>query len=95
MCILVPIYLLTFIFMSKALQTSISKREKAGKTLLRKLVWLGKGRAKIVFICMMPKPKAYSSKKYKKFHGIASQKLSWIDQKLWKMEAKWKAFNQM
>ena len=31
--------------------------------------------------CMVPKPKAYSSKKYKKFHGIASQKLSCIDQK--------------
>jgi len=41
--------------------------------------------------CMMPKPKAYSSKKYKKFHGIA-QKLSCIDKKVWKMEVKWKAF---
>ena len=28
---LVPIYLITFIFMSKALQTSISKREKTEK----------------------------------------------------------------
>ena len=25
-------------------------------------------------MCMMPKPKAYLSKKYKKFHDIASQK---------------------
>ena len=31
--------------------------------------------------CMIPKPKAYSSKKYKKFHGIDAQKLSCIDQK--------------
>ena len=29
----------------------------------------------------MPKPKAYSSKKYKKFHGIIAQKLTCIDQK--------------
>ena len=43
---------------------------------------------------MMPKQKAYSSKKYKKFRGIATQKLSCIDQKVWKMEAKWKALNQ-
>ena len=47
-----------------------------------------------VFICMMPKPKAYSSMKYKKFYGIDAQKLSFIDQKVWKMKAKWKAFNQ-
>ena len=30
----------------------------------------------------------------KKFHGIIAQKLSCADQKVWKMEAKWKAFNQ-
>ena len=36
----------------------------------------------------MPKQKAYSSKKYKKFRGIAAQKLSCIDQKVCKMEAK-------
>ena len=30
----------------------------------------------------MPKPKAYFSRKYKKFHGIATQKLSCIDQKV-------------
>ena len=34
----------------------------------------------------MPNSKPYSSKKYKKFHGIASQKLSCIDQKY----EKWK-----
>ena len=46
--------------------------------------------------CMMPKPKpkAYSSKQYKKLHGIAAKKLSCIEQKVWKVEAKWKAFNQ-
>ena len=37
---------------------------------------------------MMPKPKAYSSKKYKKFRVIVAQKLSCIDQKVRKMEAK-------
>ena len=31
--------------------------------------------------CMIPKSKAYSSKKYKKIHGIDAQKLSCIDQK--------------
>ena len=30
----------------------------------------------------MPKPKAYSSKKYQNFHGIAAKKLSCIDQKV-------------
>ena len=35
---------------------------------------------------MIPKPKAYSLKIYKNFHGIASQKLSCIDQKY----EKWK-----
>ena len=29
----------------------------------------------------MPKPKAYSSKKYKKFHGIVAQNLSCINKK--------------
>ena len=40
---------------------------------------------KVYFVsskCMVPKPKAYSSKKYKKFHGIVSQKLSCINQKV-------------
>ena len=31
--------------------------------------------------CMMPRPKAYSSKRYQKFHGINAQKLSCIYQK--------------
>ena len=30
----------------------------------------------------MPKPKAYSSKKYKIFRGVIAQKLSFIDQKV-------------
>ena len=38
--------------------------------------------------CMMPKPNAYSSKKYQNIYGIIAQKLSCIDQKVWKMEAK-------
>ena len=78
----------------KALQMSISKRERDEKALLRKLVWLGKVGAKMYSKCMMPKPKVYSSKKYKKFHGIVTQKLICIDQKVWEMEAKWKTFNQ-
>ena len=36
---------------------------------------------------MMPKLKTYSSKKYQKFHGIVTQKLSCIDQKY----EKWKS----
>ena len=31
---------------------------------------------------LMSKPKTYSSKKYKKFHGIVAQKMSCIDQKV-------------
>ena len=62
--------------------------------MLRKLVRLGKGWAKMYSNYMMPKSKANSSKKYKKFHGVDVQKLSCIDQKLWEMEAKWKTFNQ-
>ena len=42
----------------------------------------------------MSKLKAYSSKKYKKFHSIVAKKLSCFDEKVWKMKAKWKAFNQ-
>ena len=42
--------------------------------------------SKNVFKCMVPKPNAYSSKKYKKFHGIVSQKLSCIDQKYEKLK---------
>ena len=61
--------------MSKALQTSIPKRERAEKTLLQKLIWLGKSGAKMYSKCMIPKPKAFSSKKYKKFYGIDVQKI--------------------
>ena len=56
--------------------------------MLRKLVRLGKGGAKMYSNCMMPKPKTYSSKKYQKFPGIVAQKLSCIDKKVWKMETK-------
>ena len=61
--------------MSKALQTSISKGERAKKVFLWKLVWLGKGGAKFLFNCMMPKPKVDSTKIYRKYHGITSQKI--------------------
>ena len=88
-----PIYLLTFIYDKKLFKRQSLKRERAEKALLWKLVILGKGGAKMYSKCMMPKLKAYSSKKYKKFHSIVAQKLSCIDQKVWKMEAKWKVFN--
>ena len=42
--------------------------------------------------CVMPKPKSYSSKKYKKFHGIASQKLSCIWSKSMKNGSQMKNF---
>ena len=78
-----PIYLLTFIFYDKKFFKRQSlKGERAEKALLRKLVRLGKGGAKMYSKCMMSKPKAYSSKKYQKFHGIIAQKLSCIDQKV-------------
>ena len=56
------------------------KRERTKKSLLQKLVRLGKGRAKMYSNYMMPK--AYSSKKYQNFHGIDAQNLSCIDQKV-------------
>ena len=92
-----PMYLLTFIFyVKKLLKCQSLKGERAEKVLLRKWVRLGKGGAKMYSKCMMPmqKPKAYSLKKYKKFHDIVAKKLSCIDLKVWKMESKWKAFNQ-
>ena len=80
---LVPINLFTFIFYIKKLFKCQSlKGEIAKKVLLQKLVRLGKGGAKMYSKCMKPKPKAYSSKKYKKFHGINAQKLSCIDKKV-------------
>ena len=89
------IYLFTFHFLSKSSSNIQSlEGERVEKALLWKLVRLGKGGPKMYSKYMMPKPKAYSSKKYKKFHGIDAQKLRCIDQKVWKMEAKWKAFNQ-
>ena len=49
--------------------------------MFRKLVRLGKGGAKMYSKCMMSKLKTYSSKKYKKLHGVVAQKLSCIDKK--------------
>ena len=37
--------------------------------------------SRLVLNCIVSKSKAYSSKKYQKVHDIASQKLSYIDQK--------------
>ena len=81
-----PIYLLTFIYLfiydKKPFKHQSLKGERAEKALLRKLVILGKGGAKMYSKCMMSKLKVYSSKKYKKFHSIGAQKLSCIDQKV-------------
>ena len=45
---------------------------------------------------MMPKPNAYFAKDISKVHGIVSQKFKlFFLSKVWKMVAKWKAFNQM
>ena len=78
--------------MSKNSSNVNLKWERAEKVLLWKLDRLGKCGAKMYSKCMMPNPKAYSSKKNKKFHGIDVQKLSYIDQSM-KKEVKWKAFN--
>ena len=43
---------------------------------------------------MVPKPKAKLSKFIQNVYGIASQKLSCVWSKVYKMEAKQKAFNQ-
>ena len=72
----------------KPLQTSISKKRKSLKSLALKTSLTRKRWSKIYLKCMMPKPKIYSSKKYKQFHGIVAQKLRCIDQKVQKMEAK-------
>ena len=83
MCKLDLIYLLTFNFSVKnPFKRHSLKRERVEKALLRKLIKLGKGGEKMYSKCMMPKLKAYSSKKYKKFHGIDAQKLRCIDQKV-------------
>ena len=71
-----------FFNVKKLFKRQSLKGERAEKALLRKLVRLGKGGAKMYSKCKMSKPKAYSSKKYKKFHGIIAQKLSCIDQKV-------------
>ena len=52
------------------------KRERVEKALLRKLVRLGKGGAKMYSNCMIPKTKAYFPKKLKKKkknYGIDAQ----------------------
>ena len=91
------LYISSHLFLcQKALQMSISKKRKSWKSLASKTSLTRKRCSKMYSKCMMPKPKpkAYSSKQYKKLHGIAAKKLSCIEQKVWKVEAKWKAFNQ-
>ena len=68
--------------MSKGFKLQSLKGERTENVLLRKLVRLGKGGAKMHSKCIMPKLKAYSSKKFKKFHGIVAQKLSCIEKKV-------------
>ena len=87
------LYISSHLFLcQKALQTSISKRERVEKALLQKLVWLGKGRAKMYSKCVVLKPKAYSSKKYQKVHGMAFQKIWVVLIKSMKSESQIKSF---
>ena len=93
-CVDLILYISSHLFLcQKFLQTSISKKRRSWKSLTSKTSLTRKRWSKMYSKCMMPKPKAYSSKIYKKFHGIVAQKLSCINKKVWKMEAKWKAFN--
>ena len=55
---------------------SISKKRKSWKSLSSKTSLTRKMWTKLYSKCIMPKQKAYSSKIYKKYHGIATQKLS-------------------
>ena len=73
--------LLLLFYVKKLFKLQSLKGERAKKGLLQKLVRLGKDGAKMYSRCMMPKPKAYYSKKYKKFHGIVAQKLSCNEKK--------------
>ena len=89
------VYLLTYIFYVKKLFKCQSlKREGAKKALLWKLIWLEKGGAKCIQNVWCQSQRLIPQRNIKIFHGIVAQKLSCFDQKVWKMEAKWKAFNQ-
>ena len=93
-CVDLILYISSHLFLCQnVLQTSISKKRRSWKSLASKTSLTRKRWSKIYSKCIMPKPKAYSSKKYQKFHGIVAQKLSCIDKKVWKMETKWIAFN--
>ena len=48
--------------------------------------------SKFVLKCMVPKPKAYLSKKYQKVHGIISQKFELYLIKSMKNESQMKSF---
>ena len=74
---------------------SISKREFwVEKAIAHTSIWLEKRKKWFVLNCMVPKPKAKLSKFIQNVYGIASQKLSCVWSKVYKMEAKQKAFNQ-
>ena len=62
--------------------------------MLRKLVWLGKGEAKCIQNVWCQRQRLILQRNIKKIHDIVAQKLSCIDQKVQKIEAKWKSFNQ-
>ena len=74
----------------KALQTSIlkKKKKKSWKGLALKTSLTRKRWSNLYSKCMMPKPKAYYSKKYEKFHGIIAKK-NWVV--LIKKFEKWKS----
>ena len=94
-CVDLLLYITSHLFLcQKVLQASISKKRKSWKGIASKTSLTMKMWNKMYSKYMMPNPKAFSSKKYKKFHGIIAQKLSCIDQKVWKKESKWKVFSQ-
>ena len=85
-CVDLCLYISWHLFLcQKALQTLIFKRERAKKALLQKLVWW-KGGAKYIQNVWCQSQRLIHQRNYQKFHGIASQKLSCIDQKY----EKWK-----
>ena len=84
------------IYVKKLFKHQSLKRERVEKALLRKLVRLGKGGAKMYSNCMIPKTKAYFPKKLKKkkklWHRCSI--LSCIDQSM-KNGSQMKSFQSM
>ena len=75
-CVDLCLYIFShFFFFFKELYKCLSLiGEKSCKSLVLKTSLTRKRWSKFVLKCMVPKPKAYLSKKYKKVHGIVSQK---------------------